>query len=362
MTGILAWSEGMQAGREMDQKNALAELAIAQGNEELIKTKAANAAQTKLLAALSQAETSAPQGNLATPNTDALADQMDGLAQIYMKSGLPEKAREYATAGVTLRKNTAEIADKQVDVEIKRANAAASIFANVKDQQTWEQANNVFELQMGIPSKYKSLPYDPNLVNQIQQGIQSIKDRALTDAAEARKKASLANAAEDATRIDLLRAQIENTQARTDALRKNGAGTTVDPKAGDVKIITDMMNSEFGASLIPEEARVRSRPIAERMLQIVKEQNVTKTQAAQIAYEEAKQAGDLAGLRQRPPRAGSQDKPLEIPRLKTGEVDRSKMVDNRWYTVRGEPMLLMNGKLYSKDMLGDNNPDEEEEP
>lgn len=244
--------------------------------------------------------------------SDHLAANLDKMAGIAMQSGLFDKAKDYAQAGSTLRKNSADVEEHQRKKLITDLNLYGSLLDGVQDQEGWERANAMFEVQTGHKSEFSQIPYSPWVVERLQQGVMSAKDRALRNASVAREDASRASADERRKRLDLIAAQTRVTNARAAALEKAGSKPMV-PKAGQVKQITDLMANEFGATMAPEDMRVLARPVADRMVEIIRSDNVTETEAAARAYKEAKDRGDFAGANLRKATSGTRKNPLEIP-------------------------------------------------
>lgn len=325
--------------------NKLAELTLAQGDVALEQAKANLSAQKQMLEMMSQpAQKPSVQGAIATPSGGVpasmdLASQMERLAGIAVVSGLPEKAREYATTASTLRTQASTIAKNEVETKIKHLDLIGSLMGNVHDEVSWRQANRMYEMTVGKPTPYAQLPYNPQVVDELRAGVASEKDRALTSAAKARELASEAVIAERNARVPLIRAQTELARERTSVLRKTGA-TALIPKAGDVKAITDLIIKDFGAGVLPEDARVLARPVAENMVRLMKSASLPQSEAANKAYQEAKAAGTFGGLRPRLQVSGSPEKPLELP------ADYSKLRPNMFYKGKGkftDKVLLWTG-------------------
>lgn len=283
-----------------------------------------------------------PLGLQNEPKTDQLANSMEQLAKIAMASGLPEKAREYANTGSTLRMNASTIAKNNFDSTMKELNLIGSLMEGVRDEASWRQANAMYQMQMGKPTPFAKSPYNPQVVEQLRAGVASAKDRALTIAAKARADNAEANKREHNTRQDLIRAQTKLAEARTDKLKKVGAVGVI-PKAADIAAIKDLIIKDYGAAILPEDARVLARPVAERMVRMMNDDSITPSQAATRAYQEAKAAGAFGGLRPRPAMGGSADNPLEIPK------DASKLRRNMFYKGQGqykEKTFLWTGQAF----------------
>lgn len=266
--------------------------------------------------------------SIAGDKSDGLADSLDLMANLSMKSGLPAQAKDFAVSASTLRKNAAEIQKDKTAGMITELNLVGSLMDGVHDEASWRQANAMYQMQTGKPTPYAKLPYNPQVVEELRRGIMSAKDRALTASAQAREKASEAVEKDRTAMLPLIRARTALTEERTIALKKAGAVTKI-PKPADIKSITDLLVKDYGASMLPEEARVIARPVAERMLEIMKSQAIPQSQAAMKAYQEAKAAGDFGGIRPRTTMGGTAERPFDLP------SDKSKLKINMYYKGKG---------------------------
>lgn len=335
---------GFQAGQQIaDQDKQRADLANMSMQEHQVALDSARStlAQQDQMIKMMQGMNGAPGagGQVAGPNADVLASQMDQLAQIAIKTGNPEKAKAFAATGSTIRKNSQDISSKQTTQAVKMAGITSNLMEGVKDQDSWQKANAAFEVMTGHPSRFANQPYSPGLVDQIKQATQTVKERAQITADLARAASSKASAAESTTRQDLIKAQTSLAQAREDAIRKTGVKNP-GPKAASVKAIQDLATTEYSAG--PEELRVLSRPVAERMEQLMLENNLSQSEAANQAYQEAKGEAAFGGLRQRSPHAGTVEKPMDMPSFTDAKDAATKMTKNKYYT--GKPGTKYEGK------------------
>lgn len=323
-TGILAAEQDKRAQQ-------MHNLSMQKGELELQQARMEMARQKQMLELMKQ------QGGdkqSTTSRVKDLASDMDMMASIALQSGMPEKAKDFAIAGSTLRKNQREMISSKLNADIKEMDMMSSLLQNVNDDSTWAQANAMFSMQTGRQSPWAQLPYNPELVSKLQAGIQSNKDRALQSAAKAREAASRAQVSESKVRVDLIKAQTNLANARADKLRKTG---TTEPKADDLRSITDLIHRDFSGAILPEEARVLARPVAERMLDLMGRMNLSKSEAAERAYQEAKAEGTFGGFRPTRQLSGSQTRPLDMPK------DKAKLKPNMYYKGTGayEGMVLL---------------------
>lgn len=320
------------------RQQELANMSLAEGSVKLEQAQVNLDNQKQMMAIMQQGtmgngsgqSPSGPSSNAPSAGNDQsynLATMMDKLAVMAATSGMPEKAREYATAGSTLRHQASQIADTEFKETIKHLDYIGTLMEGVHDEATWRQANAMYQLTMGKPTPYSQLPYNPRVVEELKQGVSSAKDRATTSAAKARQAASEAATAEREARIPLIKAQTRLADTREQHLRKAGAVGLV-PKAEDVKAVTDLITKEY-PSVMPEDARVRARPVAEEALRLMKQTNLSRSEAANRAYQNAKAAGAFGGLQPGIQRSGSMDKPLDLP------ADYSKLKANMFYKGKG---------------------------
>lgn len=344
-TGLIA------AGQERRAKQ-LHDLSMQKGELELSAAKAELARQAKMLEMMNQR---GARKRTSTGQVEDLAFDMDMLASIAMDTGMPEKAKDYAIAGSTLRKNQREMVSNKLESDIKEMNMVSSLLQNVTDPQSWQQANAMFAVQTGRQSPWARLPYSPELVNKLQQGIQSSKDRALTSAAKAREAVSKAQEKETTARIDLVKAQTRLADARSARLKKTG---TSEPKAEDLRAITDLVQRDYAGAILPETARALSRPVAERMLDMMYRMNLSRSEAAEKAYQEAKADGTYGGFMPQRQLSGSKERPYEMPK------EKGKLKTNMYYKGTGRyagQVLLWTGSGFIEPPSSENEEEEFEE-
>lgn len=330
MPDIYGAPVGLETAAASRRAEQLHELSLAKGDLELQSAQMALDSQKRMLELMNQPGGGGQQGPMAGVND--LADKMDRLANIALASGLPEKAKDYATAGSTLRKNSSDISNKKLETDMKEMELMSGLLANVKDQASWQQANAMYMIQTGKASPWARLPYNPQVVERLQLGVQSAKDRALTAAANARVEATKAEVKERTARLPLIRAQTRLADERRIKLEKAGATSRV-PKATELRAITDLINKDY-AGYVQEDIRVLARPVAEEMQNLMREGNLTQSQAAMQAYQNAKSRGDFGGLKPTKPDKGSSANPLEIP------DDPKKLKKNMYYTKGGKRYLF----------------------
>lgn len=330
MSELWGFQAGQSIRRQEDMQQSLANMSLRRGEAELMQadvalesSQLALDSQKKMIELMrggSAQRRNAPQeiGDNPTPpgagalESQDIPDSLDSLAKMAAQSGLPQQAAEYASKASTLRSNASEIQKREFDTRMSELNLASNLLSTVGDQASWRRANALFTMQTGKPSPFADEEYSPELVAMIQDAVVSQKDRALTNAAMAREAASNASAKANEALVPLRQAQERLANTRSRALEKVGA-VGKQPKAEDLQAVSDLINAEYLGAVTPEDARILARPVAERMLQLQSEFNLTRSEAAQRAFGEAQSRGDFGGLRQRTRMKGDSDNPLEMP-------------------------------------------------
>lgn len=325
MSELWGFQAGQSMRRQEDMQQALAQMSLRKGEAELMQADVALESSTLALdsqkkmielmktrdAAQANRDTQAPVGGGVMESED-IPDSLDQLAKMAMESGLPQQASEYASKASTIRSNASEIRKRELDSRITELNLASNLLSTVGDEASWRRANAMFSMQTGKASPFADMEYSPELVAMIQDSVVSQKDRALASAADARAAASTASAKASEALVPLRKAQERLANDRAANLRKAGA-IGKQPKAEDLRAVSDLINAEYLGAVTPEDARILARPVAERMMQIQNETGIPRSQAARRAFNEAQARGDFGGLRGRTRMKGDASNPLEMP-------------------------------------------------
>lgn len=309
----------------------------------------------KMLSMLSGMGQSPQQGGAASPlggQPQSIPDVMDQLSKIALASGLPEKAKDYAVAGSTIRNNQATADHQLLQNEIRMADTIGGLMDNVHDQKSWDQAKLVFELlhpDLAAKPEFqqiKGLPYIPQVVDQLRDGMATQKEKLINNLNKAKTESARAEAEERRHRVGLIDAQRDAAKARATALDKVGGGSV---KSADVSLITDLIAADYGDDRAKSgDAKFRASVIAEDAVQMMRKEHLSRTEAAKRAYEQAKQRGDLGGFR------SSTNLPGSSARNPMKTDSTAKLEDGLYYQptqgkYAGKTFLYMNGKLYEAD-------------
>ncbi|MDX2059920.1 MAG: hypothetical protein SFV24_19075 [Gemmatimonadales bacterium] len=342
---LFGYTAGARLANQDSQSRRMNELAIQQNTLQL---------ETQQIALDQQKRMQALMEGVDVPTADGppdMAEVMDTMAGLAIRSGNPEKAKEYASTASTLRKNTVEAAEKQQAQLMRRLDMLSGLADNVTDELSWRQALGTFAMldPEGAASaefqQISQMPYDPGTVEQLKQGFASAKDRTAAEANAARARLYGAQTAEvEFRRKHLLPAQTAAAAARAEALRKSGAPGSKIPQAGDVNVVKDLIKRDFGATADPADVALRAREIAEHGLEIFgKTPGITKSEALRRAYAEAKQNGALGGMA--PNRIPPGTRPDAAIPLAPG-ADATGLLKNRYYTNAQGRVGLWDGKQF----------------
>jgi len=325
MSELWGFQAGQSLRRQEDMQQSLADMSLRRGEAELMQadvalesSSLALESQKKMIelmrnrsAQQQNAQDSAPPGAGAMETQD-IPDSLDDLAKMAMESGLPQQAAEYASKASAIRANASVIKERELDAQTQKLTLISNLLSTVGDEASWRRANMLYTMQTGQESAFADLPYSPELIAQLQDSVVSQKDQALTNAARAREQASSAAAGASEALVPLRRAQKELAETRAEALRKEGA-VGKQPKAEDLRAVSDLINAEYLGAVTSEDARILARPVAERMMQLQAQLGISRSQAARRAFNEAQARGDFGGLRARTRMKGDATNPLDLP-------------------------------------------------
>lgn len=345
MSELYGAPSGYRQQQQDETSQAMAKLAMQTGEQNLEKgeldIQTARMALDRQNAMLKMMQTGGKPGadggtGTKVDQANTLADDMEQMANFALSSGLPKEASDYATTASTLRNNQSKIADREHRQSMKNMGVMDRLLDGVVDEESWQEAKHAYTVETGqpIPKQLVDEPYDPDLITHLRKASTDAKTEAQIAASKAAAQSSLARVKESTLRRDLIAAQTREADARTRKIKKEG-GAGVLAKPGDVRLITDLMQQEY--AIDPSEelpgARVMAGPVAERMLEMRRENPaLSQSAAAKRAYKEAKDRGDFGGLETREDHTGGNTKatPMDIP-VKKGKLDTASLVPNKYY-------------------------------
>lgn len=263
-------------------------------------------------------------------------DLVDQMALIAAETGNVDEAQQLSTKGASIRKSNQAVAQAKHKQRIEELNLIGGLMDGVVDQASWDQAHTMYELQTGQESPYKTMPFDPDTVKKIRQGVSTLKTRAETAAAQARAAASL-------SQIEVNKSRIRLNDERARILAKNGGDKFKD---GDLKEATDLIGRDYG-SVADEELRMHGRGIMERA-KAMRDANPALSKSAAIAraYHEKKSAGDFGAFRPRTAKTGAANNPTPLVGADGVMIPKEKLVKGRYYKDPKGRTLVFDGKEF----------------
>lgn len=295
-------------------------------------------------------------GQADTP--DQMASMMSQVAMLELRAGKVDSAAAMAAKASTIQENASKIDYRQFRMQNDRFTKFASVLSGVQDSpQGLSQALQTMmslDPRVAQDPKFQALaktPWRPGLVAALRNQVLTEKDKAEISYRNAATDHATAAATVDRNRVDLIKSQKKYLDDRDKQLDKTGA---IPYKAEQLKSVTDQASRDYpGAD--PADIRVRSRPLAEEVVKMMRQDRLTLSEASTRVYENAKSTGVFSGLRQMPTIKGS--KPgaaLPLP------AKAEQMQENQWYTIGGVPRLKVGDSLYTEEELSGMNDDEKE--
>lgn len=232
---IWGFQGGQQAAMQDQQNTQLFQLKMAEGNQDLEaktldnqKTKAALALQDKIAKQM-QAKAAAKSGGTQSP-VDALADSNLEAANTALMNGDVVAADEYADKGYKLKVQDADLKIKQTEIHLKDMDITAHALDGVHDPESLKAAT--MEMQGLFGNDYPPLtkmltqlqaqPYDQAKVDQLKNALVDRKAKMEEEKNAALARKDDADAKLEPIRAKLVEAEVNEHNARAEALRKNG--------------------------------------------------------------------------------------------------------------------------------------------
>lgn len=363
MSELWGFQSGQQQAEQTQDQHLLTNLQLSEGAQKLaagdIAIKQADIqlqSQQKMLSLLQGAQatkssTGSP-GQQASAQSESLASNMDMLANFALESGMPEQAKEYANSASTIRKNQASVEENQAKLQQQHATITGSLMENVHDQQSFDNALMIYQLETGQKSPFAGQRYTPQLADQIKNRATTILQQSSIKLNDAKTKEAEAQTQDAKARQPLIDAQKREADARTEYLQKHGGAAGL-PTASDLKGVTDLISSSYDVDTTQDaaNARVLARPVAEAAKQMMQENPaLTPSAAYRRAYQEALTRGDFAGLTPKKSMPGSDpEKPRPMPKNQKG------LKENQWYTDPNfgddKPRVYRDGQFWTREEM-----------
>jgi hypothetical protein len=340
MASLGSFAEGA-VGMQLDLQNvqlnqaklAEAPIKLAQEKIELQKDQMQLARQVRMLSLMQNIK---PPSDVNNP--DALSDVWNQVAMIQLESGMPDEALKTANLASEIQNRGSLIDARTYRMQNDRMSKFANVLSAAPDTAAGYSAA-LTQMMQDDPSivknpRFQQLmkePWQPGKVQALLRSTLTAKEQAEVDYRRKAGEHAEAAAAVDEARVPLVKAQTRLANDRDVKLKKEGVAAV---KAADLKAITDQVAVDYPGA-IDQDVRVRSRPLAEEMVKMMREQHLSQSEAAKRVYERARTEGVFAGLRVAPVIRGSKPgAPLALPTRTSGmtiEQYRKKLQVNQWY-------------------------------
>jgi hypothetical protein len=187
------------------------------------------AAEKKVAAMMAQQAGMPPGAGGAGSISDLLLGQSD----MWAKAGSPVKAAALAQQAAQARAHEATAraaqvreAAAKVKMQGDQFKRATELLSGVKDQESWQNANTLFEKETGQESPFKSIPYDPDTVKALQGAAMTAYQKAQVELRGKAVQATITNVASEiksrAVRDGVALERLRVSQQREQRLSKAG--------------------------------------------------------------------------------------------------------------------------------------------
>lgn len=366
MPSLGSVTEGM-VGTQLDLQNIQLNNQQMQSNTikiqdeavQLTKDKIGLAQQMKMLQLLQNYHVGQQGGGGQAPAStpDEMSSWLNDLSSIQLQSGLVDDAAKTANVASRIQENSSKVDYRSFKMQNDRFSKFASVLDTVQDSpQGLQQAVAMMAAEdPGVAKDPKfqaiaKMPWQPGLLGALKRQVLSAKDAAEIKYKGAATEHAAAAAAVDRARVGLVREQTKVQEQREKILKKDGATLY---KSEQLKAITDMATRDY-TTADAADIRVRARPLAEQVASMMKNQNLTLSEASTRVYEKARTEGVFSGLRQSLVTKGSKPGlPLDLPKT------QKEVRQNQWYMVDGVPKIALGTKFYSEEEQAASDKDDE---
>ena len=248
-----------------------------------------------------------------TQSADTQAQALLQLAQDQRSSGFLQESGKTLEQASSIMKNNAEITSKKNEQTDKMWTHVSNLVGDpsIHDQAGFERAKMLFttmypeEAKKPEAQKLLQAPYSPQLVNALHTAATNALQQSEIEKNKAQAKSADTEASiHDYTRNVILPQEKEERAVRIDNLKKHGGDSLV-PSKDDTNEIVNRIRDEYGKDVSKESAEVVASRIAPTVAQYRK-QGMSPGAAADKAYREAKDHGEMKDLAKLTPKATTQ--------------------------------------------------------
>lgn len=310
MADLGGFVEGAIAGQEYSQRQQMFPLKM-QETQLDIKDKDLVVQRSKLLLDQQKKMMEVMNGINAKGSQDPTERLVQESGYLQQVGHAQVAAGMYEEGGKTLERSTLmlqqheNIMKRTNDVQLQQLQHASELLGGAEDQKGADQAVMMFQSFYPEEAKNPNIQkifelmkhWTPELKKALQSGIQTAKDKALTEQSQAAKAAEEALTRERNYRVGVLMPlEAKDIKDRMNHRDKAGAND-LNPSKDDIADATNRIQSDpdLGGKIPKAAAATVAEKIAESTAQYRK-QGLSRSAASDKAYKEAKERGDLRNL------------------------------------------------------------------
>lgn len=318
--------------------------------------------------------------NLDAPEDPA--ELLDTIGNVYLRGGSVKRAIDSFTAAAGLRQKQASADSSRAsarramfDVQIKQTDLVARLTAGVQDEDSWQAAIDRMESSnLFLPEEieqFRSIPYNPEVLEVLQQEALSAGERArleqARDNAEALERYRSTLAYNSTRMAEIAEDRYRETVRRNQVLEKAGgdkpatAPTTNELEAARAAIISTLFDGEEPDESVQAFVDTGAQNIAARAKQIVQEnRGIDFATAVNQAVIESENAGEWevvkgltipfigeigGGVRGYKAKGKSPQDPIPAP----AATDAHTLVKGRYYQLKNGEVARFDGTNFIVD-------------
>lgn len=195
-------------------------------------------------------------GSIGGAQPSSLSGLLYSQAQIWAAAGKPEMAARLTAQAsqAASHEATARAADvraklSQFSLQKQQIGMMSNLLGGVKDEESWQAANSAFEKETGQASPFKDTPYDPKLVETLQDSLMTAYQKAVLDTKVKALGITASNVASEiqhrATQDAIAAERLRVSQARELRMQKAGGKDVGFPSKGEIDAAARLIGSDL---------------------------------------------------------------------------------------------------------------------
>jgi hypothetical protein len=185
-----------------------------------------------------------------------LPTQLNKMAQVAMNSGMVDRAANLAEQAATITARAAQVAHNQMlvrNAQVQQGKNTLDLMGQflqgATDQASWDRGNTLFTMLTGRQSPYAGLPYNPDLVNELQAQSMTAKQHAdeIRQNLNQQSLEQQRQVAQDLmrTRMDVLERAQDLREGRETRLAKAGGKIVGTPTKDEQSEVMRLLSTEY---------------------------------------------------------------------------------------------------------------------